>query len=59
MVIRWSEGKFVKKRFNLGMRFQSVMCVIACGLGLLKDAIHMQVFDGGMDFQLSFELAVS
>ena len=32
------------------------MCIVMCGLGLLKNPIDLQIFYCGMEFELSLEL---
>jgi len=56
MIIRRGGVEFVKQGFDLGVRFQGIMGLVACGLCLLKNSIHMQILYCGMDFQLLFQL---
>jgi hypothetical protein len=56
MVIRQRSIQSIKERFDLTVRFEGVVCLGACGLRLLKDSVHMQIFDGSMKLQLALEL---
>jgi hypothetical protein len=56
MVIRLRGFEFIQEDFYLTVRFQGVVCLVACGFCLLEDSIDVQIFDGCMEVQLTFEL---
>ncbi len=56
MIICQRSFQFIEEGFNLTVRFEGAMCLIACGLSLLENWIHMRILQGGMKLQLTLEL---
>jgi hypothetical protein len=57
MIVCQRSFQFIEERFDLTVRFEGVMCLIACGLRLLEESIQMCIFHDGMKLRLTLQLA--